>query len=245
MFPFYATQQLQSKASFQDKKNLLPLSHTGLSTLASDHQYTSNISPLAIPCSISTHFPWEKITAMGVHEGRWDFFRRTDSGPVSVDPQRIFTLSLGESAGWQAGDEDTGLIPTPDFKKGDLSLARSRGKGEDAGDYVCRLEFKNGQSLTRTVHVHVLQSELKQVATSAAFVSLLDCVALMYSLCCPASLLAARPTNWHSQEVVVALFFFPLRVAFSAPMHCAYCFLHSAAECIWTGLGPAPVLTCV
>ncbi|XP_075897115.1 CD4-1 molecule isoform X2 [Nelusetta ayraudi] len=138
-------------------KGEISVSVAGFSTPASDDQYTSNVLPLAIPCSISTHIPWEQIKAMGVQGGSWDFFPKTDSGLLSVAPQRIFTLSLGESARWQAGDVDTGLISTSDFKMGDLSLTRSRGREGDAGNYVCRLEFNRGRSLEKTVRVHVLQ----------------------------------------------------------------------------------------
>lgn len=145
---------------------------------------------------------------MGFQGGSWDFFPKTDSGHLSDDPpQRIFTLSLGESVRWQAGDVETGLIPTSDIEKGDLSLTRSRGREGDAGNYVCKLEFNNGQSLEKTVHVHVLQSELKQALTSAdfCFFALLRRPRVFHLL---SGLLAARPTNCHSREVVVTRFFF-------------------------------------
>lgn len=179
---------------------------------------------------------------MGVQGGSWDFSPKTDSGllSVTVAPQRIFTLSLGESVRWQAGDVDTGLIPTSDFKKGDLSLTRSRGREGDSGNYVCRLEFNRGRSLEKTVRVHVLQSELKQALTSAdfCFFALLRRPRVFLLL---SGLLAARPTNCHSREVVVARFFPPCR-RFCSDALCS-CFHHSAAEFIW--MGPGPVLTSV
>lgn len=177
---------------------------------------------------------------MGVQGGSWDFSPKTDSGLLSVVPQRIFTLTLGESVRWQAGDVDTGLNPTSDFKKGDLSLMRSRGREGDAGNYVCRLEFNHGRSLEKTVRVHVLQSELKQALTSAdfCFFALLRRPRVFLLL---SGLLAARPTNCHSREVVVARFFPPCR-SFCSDALCS-CFHHSAAEFIW--MGPGPVLTCV
>lgn len=106
---------------------------------------------------------------------------------MSVDPQRIFSLSLGDPEGWRAADKDAGLIAASDFKKGDLSLARSRGREKDAGDYRCRVEFNNSRSLERRVHVHVLQSEWKPALTSADLASLLCCVALFSSSSCPAT----------------------------------------------------------
>lgn len=97
---------------------------------------------------------------------------------MSVFPQRLFSLSLGDAEDWRKEDKDTTLIAASDFKKGDLSLARNRGTEKDAGDYRCRMEFNNSRSLERNVHVHVLQSELKQALTSANLVSLLYCFLL-------------------------------------------------------------------
>lgn len=111
---------------------------------------------------------------MGLRGVHWDFFPKTDSGLVSDDPQRIFSLSLEDPKGWRAADKDTGLVPASDFEKGDLSLARSRGREKDAGDYRCRIEFNNSRGLERRVHVHVLQSELKQALKLSSLTFSLD-----------------------------------------------------------------------
>lgn len=176
---------------------------------------------------------------MGVQGVHWDFFPKTQSGRVSVDPQRIFSLSLENPEGWQAADKDTGLIAASDFKKGDLSLARNRGREKDAGDYRCRLEFKNSRSLERKVQVHVLQSELKQALTSAHLASLLYCFALMQFFSHAATSQPEPLIVFHQK---LSSLVFSLRVAISAPMHLALVFQNSAADFIWTDLGP--VLTC-
>lgn len=170
---------------------------------------------------------------MGVQGGSWDFFPKTDSGPESVTPQRIFTLSLGESAGWQPGNEDRKLISTFDLKNGDLSLKRSRGGEKDAGNYVCRLDFKDGRRLEKSVRVHVLQSELKQALTPADFCFFAPLyrphVFLLLS-----GLLAARPTNCHSREVVVGGLFFYLFFTFFCS---ASPFLLRCTELLFSSLG--------
>lgn len=145
---------------------------------------------------------------MGLQGVHWDFFPKTDSGRVSDYPQRIFSLSLEDSKGWKAADKDTGLVPASDFEKGDLSLARSSGREKDAGDYRCRMEFNNSRSLERKVHVHVLQSELKQALTSAVLF-----------LCFVASA-PSQPNPlivFHKKSLLV----FSLYVAISALMHFA------------------------
>lgn len=101
---------------------------------------------------------------MGIQGGHWDFFPKPDSGLVSPDPRRLFSLSLEDPVAWKE-EQDAGLIPTSDFKKGDLSLTRTQGREEDKGHYVCSLKFRNGVTLNRTVDVHVLQSKSKQTPT--------------------------------------------------------------------------------
>lgn len=141
---------------------------------------------------------------------------------MSVDPQRIFSLSLGDPEGWRAAVKDTGLIPALDFKKGDLSLAKKRGREKDAGDYRCRMEFNNSRSLERKVHVHVLQSELKPALTSADSESLLYCVALMHSFSCSVT---SQPDPLIVFHKKLSSLVFSLRVAVSAPMHFALVFI--------------------
>lgn len=63
---------------------------------------------------------------------------------------------------WQK-KQDKGLDPIKGLEKGNLSLTRNRGRGEDAGDYRCSMKFKNGAVLNSTVHVEVLQSKLKLI----------------------------------------------------------------------------------
>lgn len=165
----------------------------------SHSQYTSKSSSLIIPCSISSQVSWEQIKAVGIQGGHWDFFPKPDSGLVSPDPLRLFSLSLEDPVSWKA-EQDTGLIPIPDFKKGTLSLTRTQGREEDKGRYVCSLKFRNGVTLNRTVDVHVLQSKSKQTALSqpSSFTALTSEFYLLVlhllhrphvSLWCPASLL--------------------------------------------------------
>ncbi|XP_042345298.1 CD4-1 molecule [Plectropomus leopardus] len=113
-------------------------------------QYTSKSRPLTIPCSIPDHISWGQINATGIKEVTWHFIPKADPSP-----QRLFYLSLG-SLTWNTV-QNKGLRPLGDPKKRSLSLTKSRGTGEDEGDYICALKFKNGVTLSRTVHVQVLQ----------------------------------------------------------------------------------------
>lgn len=209
-------------------------------------QYTSKFSSLTIPCSISSGVSWEQIKAVGIQGGHWDFFPKPDSGLISPDPQRLFSLSLEDPVGWKA-EQGTGLIPISDFKKGDLSLKRDQGREEDKGRYVCSLEFKNGVTLNRTVDVHVLQSKSKHTALSqpSSFTALtfefyllvlhlLHCPHL--SFWCPASLLPPQLSFITSCRRS-----FLLHVSVSAPMHCAIVFI-SLRQSLF---GRVPGLTCV
>ncbi|XP_041797934.1 CD4-1 molecule isoform X2 [Chelmon rostratus] len=117
-------------------------------------QYTSKSSPLTIPCSYPSHIPWEKIKSKGIQQVHWDFL--PGSTLNSGDPQRLYSLSLEEKPTWEA-DQDRGLNPVQNTMKGNLSLTRKQGNEEDGGDYTCTLKFKNGVTLSRTVHVNVLQ----------------------------------------------------------------------------------------
>lgn len=155
-----------------------------------------------------------------------------------MNPQRIFSLSLEDPAGWRAQSEDRELIPASGFEKGDLSLARSRGREEDAGDYVCRLEFNNNRSLERTVHVQVLQSELRRALTSADSVPALNCVGIVL-LRSPFA--AGTTAHCHSQEVVVTRLFSVSQVL----LRRAACLFSSVGRQSFIWPGPGPVLTCV
>nr|ADV78594.1 T cell surface glycoprotein CD4 [Siniperca chuatsi] len=117
-------------------------------------QYTSKSSPLTVPCSIAPHISWDKIIAKGIQGAHWDFF--PISGLSSAVPQKLFSLCLGDELTWKT-EKNTGLKPVKDLKKGNLTLIGKLRSEEDAGDYVCALNFTNGVVLKRTVHVNVLQ----------------------------------------------------------------------------------------
>ncbi|XP_029307463.1 LOW QUALITY PROTEIN: T-cell surface glycoprotein CD4-like [Cottoperca gobio] len=114
-------------------------------------QYTSESLSLTVPCSLPAHISWGQIKAKDIKEIHWHFTPRAGSSP-----QRLFSLSLEDPLTWRA-DQPRGLRPVSDPKKGDLSLTRNRGREDDAGEYVCALEFKNGVTVHRTVHVKVLR----------------------------------------------------------------------------------------
>lgn len=126
-------------------------------------QYTSKYSRLTIPCSIPSKISWEQMRAKGIEGGHWQFFPKPSSSLISADPQRIYSLSLEDPISWKA-DQDRELTFASDFKKGNLSLTRKQATEKDRGDYVCTLKFKNDVTLSRTVHVNVLQSKSKQIS---------------------------------------------------------------------------------
>lgn len=68
---------------------------------------------------------------------------------------------MEDPASWKV-EHDRGLTPFSDFKRGNLSVTRNRGREDDRGDYVCSLKFKKGVNLNSTLHVNVLQSKLKK-----------------------------------------------------------------------------------
>ncbi|KAK5891834.1 hypothetical protein CesoFtcFv8_012271 [Champsocephalus esox] len=122
-----------------------------LSPALSRPQYTSTSSHLSLPCFLLPHISWEQIKAKGFRELHWSFIPST----VSV-PQRLFSLSAEGPLTWKP-DQNKGLQPGTNPNKGDLSLRRNRGIEEDAGEYICALEFENGVTLKRSVHVKLLQ----------------------------------------------------------------------------------------
>ncbi|XP_076593485.1 CD4-1 molecule [Chaetodon auriga] len=127
-----------------------------LSPAASSTQYTSKSWPLTIPCSIPSHISWDQIKSKGIQQVHWDFIPSPGSILNSSGPQRLFSLSLEEPLAWKP-DQHRGLTPVSTLKNGNLSLTRNRVKEEDSGDYKCTLKFRNGGTLSRTVHVNVLQ----------------------------------------------------------------------------------------
>ncbi|KAM6936413.1 CD4-1 molecule isoform 2-T2 [Lycodopsis pacificus] len=135
----------------KEKKAVVSVTVLDLSPAPLHPQYTSKSCPLTIPCSLPAHVSWKQLKAKEIQDVRWHFV--PESGLI---PQSLFSLSLEEPLTWKA-DQNRGLIPVPDPKKKNLSLTRNRGTEEDGGDYVCALEFKNGVTLNRTVHVEVLQ----------------------------------------------------------------------------------------
>ena len=138
-------------------------SNSDLSPAPLQPQYTSKSSHLTIPCVISPDISWEQIKAKGIQEGHWQFFPKPSSSVMSVDPQTLFSLSLDEPVVWRA-EKARGLTAVPGLEKGNMSLTRASWTVSDRGDYVCTLKFKNGVTLSRTVHVDFLQSKSKQVA---------------------------------------------------------------------------------
>nr|UYI36870.1 CD4-1 [Lateolabrax maculatus] len=119
-------------------------------------QYTSLSSPLILPCSIPAPISWEQMKAKGIRGVDWLFFPKPSSNLISDDPQSLFSLSLEDPLNWKP-NQDRGLTPVRDFKKGDLSLTRNRGREDDRGDYVCILKVNENMSLNRTVQVNVLK----------------------------------------------------------------------------------------
>lgn len=137
-------------------------SNIDLSPAASHPQYTSKSSSLNIPCSFSSQVSWEQVKAKEILGGDWCFFPKQGSSLSSVK-QRLFSLSLEDQVTWKP-EQDRGLTSVPNFKTGDLSLTRRQGRADDSGDYVCTLQFKNGITLNRTVHVDFLQGKSEQIA---------------------------------------------------------------------------------
>ncbi|KAK1895732.1 T-cell surface glycoprotein CD4 [Dissostichus eleginoides] len=123
-----------------------------LSPALSRPQYTSTSSPLTVPCSLLPLISWDQIKAKGFRKLHWSFIPT----PGSV-PQTLFSLSAEGLLTWKPNQNKGLLQPGTNLKKGDLSLGRNRGTEDDAGEYICALEFENGVRLNRGVHVKLLQ----------------------------------------------------------------------------------------
>lgn len=128
----------------------------------SSPQYTSTSSSLRIPCSFPPQVTWQEIAKMDIRKIQWKFSLppssglTPSSGLIAEDEGLLFSLYPKTSLNWDVGQE-RGLRPVQDVTKGDLSLARNRGREEDKGYYTCVMKFKNGVTLMRTVNVEVLQ----------------------------------------------------------------------------------------
>lgn len=102
---------------------------------------------------------------MGLQGGHWQFRPRSRSNQHPSEARRLFTLSLEDPVSWKP-DDARRLTPVSDFKNRNLSLVRRKGEEGDRGDYVCTLEFDKGLTLTRTVHVDVLESKSRRAPLS-------------------------------------------------------------------------------
>ncbi|XP_034553175.1 CD4-1 molecule [Notolabrus celidotus] len=119
-------------------------------------QYTSESSPLNVPCSFPSHISWDQIKAVGIQEVSWHFQSKLGSNVISNDPQRLCDLTLGDPSKWKKV-QDRDLTPIFHSKRRLLALTRTLGREEDRGDYVCSMKARNGVTLNRIVHVKVLQ----------------------------------------------------------------------------------------
>ncbi|XP_028326781.1 CD4-1 molecule [Gouania willdenowi] len=119
-------------------------------------QYTSTNSPLSIPCSLRANITWEQVKEKGAQKIQWHFLPKPSLRVTSIERQRLFILSVEDPLTWKV-DEDRGLRPAPDLKTGNFSLTRDQGVEGDRGDYVCSFTFRNGVTLSRSVHVDILQ----------------------------------------------------------------------------------------
>ncbi|XP_071372104.1 CD4-1 molecule [Centroberyx affinis] len=116
-------------------------------------QYTSlsRSTRLNIPCSIPAPLSWKNFKEKGLQGGHWSFVPRLSPG----DRQRLFNLSVEDKLTWKV-EQERGLSASDPEKK-ELSLSKKGVTEADRGEYVCALEFKNGVTLERSIHVEVLE----------------------------------------------------------------------------------------
>lgn len=121
-----------------------------------ENLYSSTSSRLTVPCSLPSWISWDHLKQKGIQEVQWHFSPKTSSSPAS--DQRLWLLhpSPGSSFTWKK-DKDRDLVPVSDATKRNLSLSRDTARVEDRGDFTCSMAFQNGSTLSRTVHVEVLQ----------------------------------------------------------------------------------------
>ncbi|XP_039973501.1 CD4-1 molecule isoform X2 [Xiphias gladius] len=144
-------------ADQKEKQTKVSVTVLDLSPAPLRPQYTSKSMPLTIPCSIPPHISWEQIKAKGFQEVVWQFSPKSSLGLIhDSETQKLYVLSL-ERLRWNKTDQHRELKPVQDPQKRNLTLTRKQGRKEDRGDYMCIMKFKNGVTLSRTVHVEVLQ----------------------------------------------------------------------------------------
>ncbi|KAL3980547.1 TYRO protein tyrosine kinase binding protein [Sarotherodon galilaeus] len=121
------------------------------------HQYTSTDSPLTIPCSLIPGVTWEQVKNKEIEEVQWHFAPKLSSGTFSDQPKQLFSLDLEKLTWKKVQDNDKGLSPVYNIKKGNLSLTKSKATVGDRGRYTCSMKFKNDRTLKTTVDVVVLE----------------------------------------------------------------------------------------
>ncbi|KAM8847159.1 CD4-1 molecule [Synchiropus picturatus] len=120
-----------------------------LALLTPDSQFTSESSPLTLPCSISPQVSWAELKSKSFQGVYWHFLPAASS----ESPQRLF--SLERSLIWKE-DGGRGLHPAQELHRGFYSLRRKRGRADDVGLYECSMVFEGGVTLRRTTRVEVL-----------------------------------------------------------------------------------------
>uniref|UniRef100_A0A7N6AJ67 Ig-like domain-containing protein n=1 Tax=Anabas testudineus TaxID=64144 RepID=A0A7N6AJ67_ANATE len=132
----------------------VPVTVLDLSPASSSYQYASYSSPLTIPCSIFPQITMDQIKARGFQEVHWQFYSKPSPSVGAGDPKTLFSLSLNKLE-WKPNRLPS-LNPVP-AQKGNFSLTKRPGKKVDTGDYVCTAKFDKDVTLTRTIHVEVLE----------------------------------------------------------------------------------------
>ncbi|KAL0984720.1 hypothetical protein UPYG_G00145840 [Umbra pygmaea] len=115
--------------------------------------YTSNSSPLHLPCSFPPHVSWSNLKDKGIQNVQWAFTSSQGGGSGTKDI--LVTLSLNPKLSWnnnQSKNLDVSAVEKSDL---DLSLGINRVTEADRGTYTCILVF-NSRTLQKEIHVEVL-----------------------------------------------------------------------------------------
>lgn len=122
---------------------------------APTHLYTSVNLPLTVPCSLASHLSWKQLKEKGIEDVHWSFTPKQSSPSIR---KVLFNLSLEDPITLRPV-QDNRMYPASDTTKGNLSLTKKQWKKADRGNYTCSMKFRNGETVSTTVQVKVLQSK--------------------------------------------------------------------------------------
>ncbi|XP_061674999.1 CD4-1 molecule [Syngnathoides biaculeatus] len=119
--------------------------------------YTSEHSPLSIPCPFTPNVSWEQLKSRGVKRVHWHYLSKLFSRELLINAENILSFSTNdEKSGWKS-NSSRGINFIAQLQNDQVTLSKNQWQAEDRGIYMCDFKFRNGFFLRRAVRVEVLQ----------------------------------------------------------------------------------------